>query len=49
MDNKRLVFDYHAGMVRRDFASEGPKHIYKADKKTNKGLFASIRKLLGLA
>lgn len=49
MDNQRLIFDYHAGMVRRDFASEGPKQIYKAENKSNSGLIASIRKFLGFA
>lgn len=50
MNQKQLVFDYQSGTIRRDFANEAPKHIYKnTDKKaTNHGVIATVRNLLNL-
>ena len=49
MNQKQLIFDYQSGSIRRDFASEAPKYIYKntAKKAATPGVMSTVRNLFG--
>ena len=50
MNQKQLVFDYQSGTIRRDFANEAPKEIFKdtSQKVASPGILATVLNLFGL-